>query len=60
MSEQSLPLKLLNETDKLLSVILLCNNFANAAAAALVTLIVVEFFGTKKVLSLLEQSLLHL
>ena len=34
--------------DKLLSVILLCNNFANAAAAAIVTLIVVEFFGTQE------------
>ena len=44
----SLAIKLLNETDKLLSVILLCNNFANAAAAALVTLIVVEFFGTQE------------
>ena len=43
-----LAIKLLNETDKLLSVILLCNNFANAAAAALVTLIVVEFFGTQE------------
>ena len=43
-----LAVKLLNETDKLLSVILLCNNFANAAAAALVTLIVVEFFGTQE------------
>ena len=43
-----LALKLLNETDKLLSVILLCNNFANAAAAALVTLIVVKFFGTQE------------
>ena len=43
-----LALKLLNETDKLLSVILLCNNFANSAAAALVTLIVVEFFGTQE------------
>jgi Mg2+/Co2+ transporter CorB len=43
-----LAMKLLNETDKLLSVILLCNNFANAAAAALVTLIVVEFFGTQE------------
>ena len=48
MSEQSLAIKLLNETDKLLSVILLCNNFANAAAAAIVTLIVVEFFGTQE------------
>jgi len=44
----SLAIKLLNETDKLLSVILLCNNFANAAAAAIVTLIVVEFFGTQE------------
>ena len=44
----NLAIKLLNETDKLLSVILLCNNFANAAAAALVTLIVVEFFGTQE------------
>ena len=43
-----LAIKLLNETDKLLSVILLCNNFSNAAAAALVTLIVVEFFGTQE------------
>ncbi|MDC6476791.1 CNNM domain-containing protein [Methylophilaceae bacterium] len=43
-----LAIKLLKETDKLLSVILLCNNFANAAAAALVTLIVVEFFGTQE------------
>ena len=43
-----LAIKLLTETDKLLSVILLCNNFANAAAAALVTLIVVEFFGTQE------------
>ena len=43
-----LAVKLLNETDKLLSVILLCNNFANAAAAALVTLMVVEFFGTQE------------
>ena len=43
-----LAIKLLNETDKLLSVILLCNNFANAAAAALVTLIVIEFFGTQE------------
>ena len=43
-----LAIKLLNETEKLLSVILLCNNFANAAAAALVTLIVVEFFGTQE------------
>lgn len=36
---------LLAKTDKLLGVILLCNNFANAAAATLVTVIVVKLFG---------------
>jgi Mg2+/Co2+ transporter CorB len=36
---------LLAKTDKLLGVILLCNNFANAASATLVTLITVELFG---------------
>ena len=36
---------LLSKTDKLLGVILLCNNFANAASATLVTLITVELFG---------------
>ncbi|PKO44175.1 MAG: magnesium and cobalt efflux protein CorC [Betaproteobacteria bacterium HGW-Betaproteobacteria-22] len=36
---------LLAKTDKLLGVILLCNNFANAASATLVTVIVVELFG---------------
>jgi len=36
---------LLAQTDKLLGVILLCNNFANAASATLVTLITVELFG---------------
>jgi Mg2+/Co2+ transporter CorB len=36
---------LLLKTDKLLGVILLCNNFANAASATLVTIIVVELFG---------------
>jgi Mg2+/Co2+ transporter CorB len=36
---------LLAITDKLLGVILLCNNFANAASATLVTLITVELFG---------------
>ncbi len=36
---------LLNKTDKLLGVILLGNNFANAASATLVTLISVELFG---------------
>jgi len=36
---------LLAKTDKLLGVILLCNNFSNAASATLVTLITVELFG---------------
>ena len=36
---------LLAKTDKLLGVILLCNNFANAASATLVTVIMVELFG---------------
>lgn len=36
---------LLSQTDKLLGVILLCNNFANAASATLVTIITVELFG---------------
>lgn len=36
---------LLAKTDKLLGVILLCNNFANAASATLVAVIVVELFG---------------
>lgn len=36
---------LLRETDKLLGVILLCNNFVNASAATLVTIITVELFG---------------
>lgn len=36
---------LLAKTDKLLGVILLCNNFANAASATLVTIIIVELFG---------------
>ncbi len=36
---------LLAKTDKLLGVILLCNNFANAASATLVTVIIVELFG---------------
>lgn len=37
---------LLKETDKLLGVILLCNNFANASAATLVAIISVQLFGT--------------
>lgn len=36
---------LLSQTDKLLGVILLCNNFGNAASATLVTVIIVELFG---------------
>jgi len=36
---------LLAKTDKLLGVILLCNNFGNAASATLVTIITVELFG---------------
>ena len=38
--------KLLAETDILLSVILLCNNFCNVAAATLVTVIVVQLYGS--------------
>lgn len=37
--------ELLSQTDKLLGVILLCNNFANASSATLVALITVELFG---------------
>ena len=40
-----LAISLLSRTDKLLGVILLGNNLANAASATLVTLIVVELFG---------------
>ena len=36
---------LLAKTDKLLGVILLCNNFLNAASATLTTVITVELFG---------------
>lgn len=36
---------LLARTDQLLGVILLCNNFANAASAMLVTVITVQLFG---------------
>jgi len=42
--------KLLKETDKLLSVILLCNNFSNAAAATLVTVIAVQLFGNQQII----------
>ncbi|HYG31638.1 MAG TPA: HlyC/CorC family transporter [Methylophilaceae bacterium] len=40
-----LAVSLLNATDKLLGVILLCNNLANAASATLVAIITVELFG---------------
>ncbi|MAR99817.1 MAG: magnesium and cobalt efflux protein CorC [Nitrosomonadales bacterium] len=42
--------KLLYETDKLLSVILLCNNFSNAAAATLVTIIAVQLYGEQQII----------
>ena len=42
--------KLLKETDKLLSVILLCNNFSNAAAATLVTVIAVQLYGDQGII----------
>jgi len=42
--------ELLKETDKLLSVILLCNNFSNAASATLVTIIAVQMFGNKEII----------
>jgi len=42
--------KLLQETDKLLSVILLCNNFCNAAAATLVTVIAVQLYGEQEII----------
>ena len=41
---------LLQETDKLLSVILLCNNFSNAAAATLVTVIAVQLYGNQEII----------
>jgi Mg2+/Co2+ transporter CorB len=40
-----LAVSLLNKTDKLLGVILLCNNLANAASATLVAIISVELLG---------------
>jgi Mg2+/Co2+ transporter CorB len=40
---------LLSQTDKLLGVILLCNNFVNAASATLVTVITVELLGEGEV-----------
>ena len=42
--------KLLSETDKVLSVILLCNNFANAASATLVTIIAVQLYGDQEII----------
>ena len=42
--------KLLQETDELLSVILLCNNFSNAAAATLVTVIAVQLYGEQEII----------
>ena len=44
-----LAIKLLEETDKLLSVILLCNNFSNASAATLVTVISVQLYGNQEI-----------
>jgi Mg2+/Co2+ transporter CorB len=38
--------KLLIQTDKLLSVILICNNLSNAAAASLVTIISIQLIGS--------------
>ena len=40
--------ELLGQTDKLLGVILLCNNLLNAAAAAIVTIISIRLFGDDK------------
>src|SRR5690606_8371704 len=40
-----LAVSLLNQTDKLLGMILLCNNLANAASATLVTVISINLFG---------------
>lgn len=39
---------LLKQTDKLLSVILICNNFSNAAAASLVTVISLQLFQNEE------------
>ncbi len=38
--------KLIKQTDKLLSVILICNNFSNAAAASMVTVISIQLFNS--------------
>lgn len=46
--------KLLQQTDKLLSVILICNNLSNAAAAALVTVISFQLFQNNDLVLLLS------
>ena len=46
--------KLLQQTDKLLSVILICNNLSNAAAASLVTVITFQLFQNNDFILLLS------
>ncbi|HEY8355441.1 MAG TPA: CNNM domain-containing protein [Methylophilaceae bacterium] len=48
-----LAVSLLNQTDKLLGMILLCNNLANAAAATLVTAISIHLFGSGEIVLML-------
>lgn len=48
-----LAVSLLNQTDKLLGMILLCNNLANAAAATLVTVISINLFGEGEIVLML-------
>jgi Mg2+/Co2+ transporter CorB len=43
-----LALDLLGKTDKLLGIILLCNNLVNAAAATLVSVITIQLFGSEE------------
>ena len=43
-----LALALLDQTDKLLGIILLCNNLVNAAAATLVSVITIQLFGNEE------------
>ena len=43
-----LALTLLDQTDKLLGIILLCNNLVNAAAATLVSVITIQLFGNEE------------
>ncbi len=43
-----LALELLGKTDKLLGIILLCNNLVNAAAATLVSVITMQLFGSEE------------